>query len=194
MPNYHFFAMLSRMKYIHRWGLMRNTHPENLSEHSLDVAVIAYALAVLRNRRFGGDVDPRALCAAALFHDTAEIITGDLPTPIKYHSRAISSAYRDIESGARLHLLSLLPDDMAADFAAAMAPDDLGEYGKKLVKAADKISALTKCVEEQRAGNHEFDSAAASLRRIIADMALPEADCFLEEFLPSYSLTLDEMR
>ncbi len=187
--QYHFFAMLSRMKNIYRWGLMRNTKQENLSEHSLEVAMIAHCLAVLRNKRFGGTVDPNAVATAAMFHDTSEIITGDMPTPIKYYNTEIKSVYKQIEAVADDRLLSLLPEDLRTEYAPLYAPD--GET-QKLIKAADKLSALVKCVEELNMGNREFVAAERATRQAVRDMHLPEADVFLDEFMDSFSLTLDE--
>lgn len=187
----HFYAMMSRMKNIQRWGLMRNTRPENLSEHTLEVAFIAHALAVIRNRRFGGNVDANAIAVAAMFHDTSEIITGDMPTPIKYYNANIKNVYKEIEGIAEDRLLSLLPEDMREDFAPIYNPDGETEI---LVKAADKISALIKCIEEKNSGNQEFRSAEKSTLAAIKEMNLPEADVFLEEFIDSYSLTLDELK
>lgn len=193
-PLYHFFAMLSRMKNIGRWGLMRNTRGENLCEHSFETAVIAHALAVLRNARFGGRADPGRAALLALFHDAPEIITGDMPTPVKYFSPKIRSAYREVEAVARERLLGFLPEDLKGVYRPLLGddPDERDRDLLKLVRAADKISALIKCVEEKRMGNTEFTRAEASLRRTVSEMRLPEADCFLQEFLPSYSLTLDE--
>lgn len=191
---FHFFAVLSRMKNINRWGLMRNTRQENLCEHSFETAVIAHALAVLRNTRFGGKVDPGRTASLALFHDATEIITGDMPTPVKYFSPKIRSAYREVESVARDRLLSFLPQDLKADYRPLMgeiSSEDDREL-LRLVHAADKISAIIKCVEEQRMGNTEFSQAETALRRAVKELRLPEADCFMEEFLPSYGLTLDE--
>ena len=190
---YHFFAMLSRMKNINRWGLMRNTRSENLCEHSFETAVIAHALAVLRNERFGGSVNPERAALLALFHDSAEILTGDMPTPVKYYNPQIRSAYRGVELAARGRLLGFLPEDMREAYRPLLGeplPSDAELL--PLVKAADKLSALIKCVEEKRMGNSEFASAESSIRSAVTAMGLPEADCFLEEFLPSYSLTLDE--
>lgn len=189
----HFFAMLSRMKYINRWGLMRNTRSENICEHSLDVAVIAHALAVLRNKRFGGSVNPERAATLAIFHDATEIITGDMPTPVKYYNSEIRSAYGQVEKVAQVRLLNMLPRDLQPDYESLIAqnnPED--KELLKLVKAADKISALIKCVEERAMGNAEFGKAEEAQRQSILAMGLPEANCFLEEFLPSYSLTLDE--
>lgn len=191
----HFFAVLSRMKDINRWGLMRNTRPENLCEHSFETAVIAHALAVLRNTRFGGRVDPGRAAALALFHDATEIITGDMPTPVKYFSPKIRSAYREVESVARERLLDFLPEDLRGVYRPLLAggtePGDAELL--PLVHAADKISAVIKCVEEKRMGNLEFSSAETTLRQAVKEFRLPEADCFMEEFLPSFSLTLDDL-
>ncbi|MCI8497084.1 MAG: 5'-deoxynucleotidase [Clostridiales bacterium] len=188
-----FFAMLSRMKYISRWGLMRNTRPENICEHSHEVAVIAHALALLKNRRFGGQSDPARAALLGLYHDSSEILTGDLPTPVKYFNPAIKTAYKQVESVASEKLLSMLPYDLRADYTPLLCPEETDAELWRIVKAADKISALIKCVEEQKAGNREFTKAEQTLRAAIVDMHLPEADCFLTEFLPAYQLTLDEL-
>ena len=191
---HHFFAVLSRMKNINRWGLMRNTREENLCEHSFETAVIAHALAVLRNARFGGHVDPGRAAVLALFHDATEIITGDMPTPVKYFSPKIRSAYREVETVARERLLGFLPEDLKETYRPLLG-DGASEEDRELlplVRAADKLSAVIKCVEEKRMGNTEFSSAEAALRRSVDELHLPEADCFLTEFLPSFSLTLDE--
>lgn len=190
---YHFFAMLSRMKNINRWGLMRNTRRENLCEHSFETAVIAHALAVLRNTYFGGHADEQRVAVLALFHDSSEIITGDMPTPVKYYSPKIRSAYREVETVARNKLLSFLPDELQPAYKPLLGePLESDHELLPLVKAADKISAVIKCVEEKRMGNSEFSSAEITLRKAVEDMHLPEADYFMREFLPSYSLTLDE--
>ena len=189
--QYHFYAMLSRMKNIYRWGLMRNTKQENLSEHSLEVAMIAYALAVIKNRRFGGNVDPYYIATAAMFHDTSEIITGDMPTPIKYYNDSIRSAYKKIEAVADEQLVAMLPEDLRDDFKPLYAPD---KETAALIKAADKISALIKCTEELNMGNREFIEAKKATEKSIKEMNLPEVDVFLDEFMKSFSLTLDEQR
>lgn len=189
----HFFAVLSRMKHIRRWGLMRCTREENLCEHSFETAVLAHALAVLRNERFGGHVSPERAAALALFHDASEIFTGDLPTPVKYDNPALRSAYAQVEQHARNRLLSMLPEELRPMYRPLLeegGPEE--EELRRLVKAADKLSALIKCREELRAGNTEFSRAEQTLRRAVEEMHLPEADCFLTEFLPSYDLTLDE--
>lgn len=188
-----FFSLLSRMKYINRWGLMRNTRSENLSEHSLEVAILSHALATLRNVRFGGRVSPERAALLGIYHDAGEILTGDLPTPIKYHNADIKIAYKSIEQVAARRLLSALPADLRPAYAPLLGePDPRDAELLPLVKAADKLSALIKCLEEKQMGNTEFDKAAETLRRQIDELALPEADCFLNEFLPSYGLTLDE--
>nr|WP_319489465.1 5'-deoxynucleotidase [uncultured Caproiciproducens sp.] len=190
---FHFYAMLSRMKYINRWGLMRNTRSETLSEHSFDTAVIAHALAVLRNTRFGGKVSPERAALLALYHDATEIITGDLPTPVKYYNPKIRSAYREVETVAQNKLLSLLPADLKPSYESVFTAGAEGDSELlPLVKAADKLSAVIKCMEEQGMGNSEFSKAEAALRQAVVAMHLPEADCFVKEFLPSYALTLDE--
>ena len=188
-----FFAMLSRMKYIDRWSLMRNTRQENLCEHSFETAVLAHALAVLRNTRFGGCVDPGRAAVLALFHDAPETLTGDLPTPVKYDNPRIRDAYRQVETAAEDSLLWALPEDLRETYAPLLRGDDPADAElRKLVKAADKLSALIKCMEERRMGNAEFYQAEKSLWNAIQEMHLPEADCFLKEFLPAYALTLDE--
>ena len=187
-----FYAVLSRMKYITRWALMRNTRPENICEHSQDVAVLAHALALLTNRHFGGRVDASRCVLIALYHDTPEIFTGDLPTPVKYYNPAIRDAYKQVEDVAADKLLSLLPADLREDYAPLLRPGDEWAQEKRIVKAADKLAALIKCVEELGQGNSEFASARAATEASIRAMGLPAADCFLEEFLPAFSLTLDE--
>lgn len=189
----HFYAMLSRMKYINRWGLMRNTQTESICEHSLEVAILAHALAVIHNRRFKGAVSPERAATLAIFHDAPEIITGDLPTPVKYYNPAIQQAYKDVEKVAQHKLLSMLPNDFKQDYDALLFQEH--ENDKiliKFVKAADKLSALIKCIEERKMGNVEFAKAEQTIRASILDMNLPEVDCFLTSFLPSYELTLDE--
>lgn len=188
----HFFAYLSRMRFISRWALMRNTAQENVQEHSYQVAVLAHALAVIRNRRFGGAVDAGAVAAAALYHDAAEILTGDLPTPIKYFNPAIKRAYKDVEAVANDKLLGMLPPELQEEYTPLLRESDPEIAG--LVKAADKLSAYIKCVEELKAGNAEFREAAGQTLRALEAMALPEAAYFLETFMPSFSLTLDELK
>ena len=190
---YHFFAMLSRMKYINRWGLLRNTRSENLSEHSLETAIVAHALAVIGNEKFGRSRDPQRAAALALLHDAPEIITGDMPTPVKYHSEDIRKAYAEVENLAAERLVSLLPEELRPYYRELMtmsAPGD--EELRPLIKAADRISAAIKCIEERLSGNQDFREAERSTLKLLRDMDLPEAKYFMEEFLPSYGLTLDE--
>ena len=187
----HFFAYLSRMRFIQRWALMRNTAPENVQEHSHQVAVLAHALAVIRNERFGGHADPGAVAVAALYHDASEILTGDMPTPIKYDNPAIRKAYKDVEAVAEAKLLRMLPEEFQPAYAPILHPDSEVE---QMVKAADKLSAYIKCVEELKAGNNEFREAAAQTRAALEGYGLPEVAYFLETFLPSFSLTLDELK
>ena len=187
-----FFAIISRMKYIDRWALMRNTHSENLSEHSLDTAIIAHALAVIRNRRFGGSVNPERAALLAIFHDVPEVITGDMPTPVKYFSSEIRSAYAGVESAAESRLLSLLPEDMRDEYLPLITHDGEDAELLRLVKCADKLSALVKCIEEEKACNKEFTAAKAATIKAIKDMGIPEGIEFLEKFIPPFELTLDD--
>ena len=187
-----FFAVISRMKYINRWSLMRNTIPENISEHSIETAFIAHAFALLRNKRFGGNINAERCALIAIYHDVSEIITGDLPTPVKYYNKDIKSAYGEIENNALDQLLSYLPDDLKEEYRAVFFADEEERELWTLVKAADKISALIKCVEERRMGNSDFASAEKSTLEAIHRLNVPEAEVFLEEFMPSYNLTLDE--
>lgn len=187
-----FFAMHSRMKYINRWALMRNTATENISQHSNDVAAIAHALAVIKNLRFGGKLNAERAAFLGLYHDMPEIITGDMPTPVKYHSREMRSEFLKVEEMACDRLVSMLPDDMKEYYKSAFFPEDEDEYLWKIVKAADKISALIKCIEEKNAGNREFEKAYISTEKSVREMKLPEADAFLEEFIPAFHLSLDE--
>ena len=188
----HFFAYISRMRFIQRWALMRNTAPENVQEHSHQVAVLAHALAVIRNEKFGGHLDPGAVAAAALYHDASEILTGDMPTPIKYDNPAIRSAYKDVEKVASRRLLEMLPPELRSVYEPILLEAN-GEI-HRVVKAADKLSAYIKCVEELKAGNNEFREAAAQTRRALEGYGLPEVKYFLETFMESFSLTLDELK
>ena len=190
----HFFAYIDRMRYIERWALMRNSVRENIQEHSHQVAVLAHALAVIRNEFFGGQVDAGAVAAAALYHDAGEILTGDMPTPVKYYSPHIREAYAQVEQSACEHLVSMLPEDLRADFAPFFFKDETDEELWKLVKAADKICAYIKCIEEKKAGNTEFDRAAESTLESINALDIPEAEEFMKEFLDGYRLTLDEIK
>ena len=185
-----FYALLSRMRYISRWGLMRSSIPENIQEHSHEVAVYAHALGIVRRDVFGVDCDPERLAVLALYHDISEILTGDLPTPIKYHDSALRTAYKEVERAAEEKLLSMLPEELRSSSREAMAAQ---AEEARLVKAADKLSALVKCIEERKAGNREFLSAEAQTRAALAAMALPEADWFMEHALPAFEKNLDEL-
>ena len=186
----HFFALFSRMKYIDRWALMRNTDTESLSQHSLDVSAIAHALAVIGNRRLGKSYDTGKIALIGMYHDMPEIITGDMPTPVKYHNTEIREAFGSIEKAARRSLLCALPEDLREDYREYLIPDEEDE-NYRLVKAADKISALLKCMLEERSGNTEFIKAREATEKSLHDMSCPEAEIFLEEFLGSFSLVLD---
>ena len=188
----HFFAYLDRMKLIRRWGLMRNTVPENDMEHSMQVAVIAHALAVTGQARYQRSVNPEHVAMIALYHDACEVITGDLPTPVKYKTPSIQDAYRELENHARDQLLDMLPPDLREHFAAYVRPDE-STYEWKLVKSADRISAYLKCVEEEKMGNREFDQAKATVWQSLEANDLPEVQDFLREFVPSFSLSPDEL-
>lgn len=192
MMNSHFYAMLFRMKYIDRWALMRNTRKENLSEHSLETAFIAHAIAVIDNKRFGGSTDPEKAALLAMFHDTPEIITGDLPTPVKYYNNDIINAYNEIEQHAVDSLLKLLPEDLRSEYEPLFDCKD--EKLKLIVRAADKISALIKCKDEIMLGNSEFSVAERSTLETVKKLGLPAADEFLDIFLESFSLPLDEQK
>ncbi len=188
----HFFAMHSRMKYINRWALMRNTSSENISEHSNDVACIAHALAVIKNIRYGGNLNPERAAFLGLYHDMPEIITGDMPTPVKYHSPSLREAFAEVEDMASKKLLSMLPEDMKQYYESAFFPEEQDKELWKIIKAADKISALIKCIEEEKAGNREFTKAFESTKKAITEMNMPECEDFLRDFLPSFYLSLDE--
>lgn len=181
------------MKYITRWALMRNTRAENLSEHSNDVAAIAHAIATIKNLRFGGDLNAERAAVLGLYHDMPEIITGDMPTPVKYHSRGMREQFDEVEKLACNTLLATLPDDMRAVYSPFFIPQKGDDELWKIIKAADKISALIKCIEETAGGNRDFSSALESTRAAIDELALPEANAFLDEFIDGFSLNLDEL-
>jgi 5'-deoxynucleotidase len=180
------------MRFIQRWALMRNTAQENVQEHSHQVAVLAHALAVIRNEKFGGNVDAGQVAVAALYHDASEILTGDMPTPIKYDNPAIRKAYKDVEAVAEQKLLAMLPEELQ-DVYAPVITGPGGEV-EELVKAADKLSAYIKCVEELKAGNNEFREAAAQTKKALEAYELPEVRYFMDTFMESFSLTLDELK
>ena len=187
----HFFAYINRMRFIQRWSLMRNSYTENIQEHSHQTAVLAHALAVLRNEKFGGQVDAGAVAVAALYHDAGEILTGDMPTPIKYYNPAIRQAYKAVEQVAEQKLLDMLPPELRPAYEDALHPAD--PEVEELVKAADKLSAHIKCIEELKAGNSEFAAAEKQTRQALVEMQLPCLDYFLAHFLDSFRLTLDEL-
>lgn len=187
-----FFAMVNRMKLIDRWALMRNTSKENIAEHSHSVAVIAHALALIGNKKFGKNYDAAKAALLALYHDTTEVITGDMPTPVKYYNDDIKNVYKDIEHIAGERLLHMLPDEFREDYRPFFEAEEADRELWALVKAADKISALIKCIEEHRMGNLEFETALKAQEQKIAEIDLPEVKYFSEHFLPAYYLTLDE--
>ncbi len=195
--NYNFFALISRMKYIDRWALMRNTRQENLCEHSMEVAMIAHALCTIGNVRYGKHLDANKAALIGLYHDASEIITGDMPTPVKYFNSELKHAYKEVEALADSKLLDKLPDDMRPIYEDIFIPGDTEEdkYIRKLVKAADKLSALIKCISEVNVGNAEFrtakDSTGKSIRKLYQE--LPEVLDFVNEFFSSYGNTLDEL-
>lgn len=190
--QYSFFAFLSRMKHIYRWSLMRNVNRENIMEHSLQVAMIAHGLAIINNRVFNGDVNPEKTALYAVYHDSNETITGDLPTPIKYYNPEIQSSYKGLEEISKEKLLSLLPEFMREDYKEVLFYDETSLEGR-LVKAADRICAYIKCIEESKAGNGEFQKAQQSIMKKIKNMNLPEVDYFMKHFMDNFSLTLDEL-
>ena len=191
--NSHFFAYISRMRFIQRWALMRNTAPENVQEHSHQVAVLAHALALIRNEKFGGHVDPGLVASAALYHDASEILTGDMPTPVKYKNERIHTAYKALETESAVAMLGLLPPALRQPMAGYVTGRTLTEAESRLLKAADRLSALIKCIEEVQAGNREFAAALEQQKGALAAMHCPEADYFLERMLPCYSQNLDEL-
>ena len=189
-----FYAFVSRMKYIDRWALMRNTEEESLTQHSYEVAVVAHALAVISNKRLGTEYDAGKVALIALFHDTSEIITGDMPTPVKYYSPEITNAYKEVERAATGKLLDMLPDDLRPEYEDLLIQKEEDADLWKLCKAADKLSALIKCIEEQKAGNREFDKAREATEAAIHKLNCEVAEIFLKEFLPGFSLTLDQLK
>lgn len=189
-----FFAMMSRMKYINRWGLMRNTRKENICEHSLDVAMIAHALGVINNTYFGGNLNPERMAVMGMYHDVTEIITGDMPTPVKYYNPLIRNVYKEVEGVAKDELLSGLPAEMQPFYNSVLMETDREAVMWMYVKAADKMSALIKCIEERTTGNQDFIKAEESTLESIKAMRLPEVDYFLEHFIPAYNMTLDDSK
>lgn len=189
-----FYAMISRMKYIERWSLMHNTRRENISEHSLDVSILAHALAVIGNMRCGKTLNVEKAALIGLYHDASEIITGDMPTPIKYSSDDMRQLFHGVEDAACERMLSMLPEDMRSAYRGIFFEKEEDSYLWKLVKAADKLSAYIKCIEELSGGNQEFSSAKETTYKALLDMGLPELKIFMEEFLPAYGKNLDELQ
>jgi len=190
--KYHFYAYMSRLKNIKRWNLMRNTREENVQEHSHGVVVIAHALCIIRNKMYGGNVSEKEVLAYAAYHDANEVITGDLPTPIKYFSPEIKQSYRQIEQFANDRLARMLPPEIEAEIKPYLC-GDVSADARKIVKAADKLCAYIKCIEEKNSGNGEFERASASILDTINHLDMPEVAYFMEHFMPSYEMTLDEL-
>lgn len=193
MNDTQFFAMLSRMKYIDRWALMRNTANENLSQHSFEVAILCHALAVIGNERCGMHINPEHAAVLGLYHDAAEILTGDMPTPVKYYSSEIRGAYAEVEQQATDKLLHMLPEDLRKDYEPILNYENIEPEMKTLVKAADKLSALIKCIEEEKAGNKEFEKAKETTTYAIHKLEFEPAEIFMNDFLDNYRLTLDQL-
>ncbi len=189
-----FFAMISRMKYINRWALMRNSYPENISEHSLEVAMLAHVLALISNKKYGNSLDVERAALIGMYHDCTEILTGDMPTPIKYYNSETKEVYKNVEKQAAKELLSMLPDYLYEEYETIFFKQKEEEYLWKLVKAADCLSAYIKCIEEEKAGNREFISAKAAIYEKLVEMNLPEVRTFLSDFGEAYKKTLDELK
>ncbi len=189
----HFFAYLSRMRLIRRWSLMQNSSPENIQEHSHRVALLAHALGVIGNVKFGKSWNPERACFLAILHDAGEVITGDMPTPVKYYDGDIRAAFKSIELAAAGRLLSFLPEEFRAAYRPSLFPADADAASWRLVKAADKLCAWLKCVEERRGGNRDFALAEEAIRRQLDGMGMEEVEYFMEHFAPGFSLTLDEL-
>ena len=188
----HFFALISRMKYINRWGLMRNTRYETLSEHSFEVAVTAHALALIKNELFGGTLNADKAAVLALYHDAPEILTGDMPTPVKYYNKTTKKAYDEVEETSIARMMDMLPEELQSAYSSVFIKNEEDAYLWQLVKAADSISALIKCIEEEKSGNREFAGAKIGIEQKVRSIDLPEVKYYLEHFLPSFALTLDE--
>ncbi len=190
--EHHFFAYINRMKFIQRWGLMRNTLPENDMEHALQTAMIAHAIAVIGNVRYKRSYNAEYIMALAMYHDASEVITGDLPTPIKHHNPAIKTEYNKLETIAAQKLISMLPPDLREYYAPLIAHDEAAEDWR-LVKAADRICAYIKCLEERKSGNLEFESARKSVKKYLDQIDLPEVQDFISQCVPGFAMTLDEI-
>ncbi|MCR6650479.1 MAG: 5'-deoxynucleotidase [Cellvibrionaceae bacterium] len=189
----HFYAYISKLRWLQRWGLKRNTVNENVMEHSWEVATIAHALALIKNRYFGGHLDVNAIVVAAIYHDCGEVITGDLPSPIKYHTPEITQAYKAIERQAERELLNLLPEELQTDYRHVLMEDLIPEEHRALIKAADTIAAFIKCRTEVNAGNQEFSKAEEAVKARLESLGMPEVQFFMDTFIDSYGLTLDEL-
>jgi 5'-deoxynucleotidase len=189
----HFFAYISKIRWVIRWGLKRNAIPENVMEHSWEVSTIAHVMAIIGNKRFRANYDANLVATTALYHDVSEVITGDMPTPIKYHSTGMQKAFKEVEVQAERELLSLLPVYMQSDFETLLVSSSVPDYVKKLIKGADTISAYLKCQAELKAGNSEFSKAAEDIAARLQGFNMPEVEEFLSVFVPSYQLTLDEL-
>ena len=189
--NHHFFAYVSRLRYIRRWGLMRSVMPENDAEHSLQVAMIAHAIAIMGRDRYGRQVEPEHVLALGVYHDVSEVITGDMPTPVKYQTDELRRSYKDVERMANERLLSMLPEGLRPAYAPYLSVP--ADEERQILKAADSISAYLKCLEEKRAGNREFDAAGESIKAALDQIGLPEVQDFIREFVPSFELSLDEL-
>ncbi len=190
--EHHFFAYINRMKFIQRWGLMRNTLPENDMEHALQTAMIAHAIAVIGNVRYHKNYNAEYIMALAMYHDASEVITGDLPTPIKHHNPAIKTEYNKLEIIAAQKLISMLPPDLRDYYTPLIAHDEATEDWK-LIKAADRICAYIKCLEERKSGNLEFESARKSVKKYLDQIDLPEVQDFMSQCVPGFAMTLDEI-
>ncbi|MZI92207.1 5'-deoxynucleotidase [Vibrio sp. CAIM 722] len=193
MKESHFFAHLARMKLIQRWPLMRSVSSENISEHSLQVAFVAHALAVIKNKKFGGNLNPERIAIKAMYHDSSEVLTGDLPTPVKYYNPEIAKEYKKIESAAERRLLAMLPEELQEDFAPFLLAEAADPIEAAVVKQADCLCAYLKCLEELSAGNQEYALAKKRLDVTLKERYTEEMDYFLHTFAPSFELTLDEI-
>lgn len=193
MKQSHFFAHLARMKLIQRWPLMRSVSSENISEHSLQVAFVAHALALIKNKKFAGQLNPEHIALLGMYHDTSEVLTGDLPTPVKYYNPDIAQEYKKIEAAAEQRLLSMLPEEFRDDFSPFLISGTASKEEQSIVKQADTICAYLKCLEELSAGNHEYEQAKRRLEETLEQRKSPEMDYFLTTFAPSFELSLDEI-
>ena len=190
---YPFSALLARMKYITRWSLMHSTRAESLSEHTCDTALLAHMLCLIARRYTGTPCRPKTVAVAALYHDAPEIITGDMPTPVKYANHALRDAYKALEAESVRSMTGLLPEELGEEISPFISGELLTAEEKRLLKAADRLSAFIKCMEEQRSGNHEFDAAFAQQKAALEAMHCPEADWFMAHCLPCYTQNLDEL-